>query len=108
MIFSESVGISLELIRINLNLKELARRQVLHRVCAGRQESEVCSLLRFIGKHFADSNWQPILLEVLGVLIDLYSARIGKSEQLNRIFKLLNSRLSQELKVIGECYKVIY
>ena len=29
-----------------------------------------------------------------------------KSEQLNRIFKLLNSRLSQELKVIGECYKV--
>jgi len=88
-------------------LQELARRQVLHRVCAGRQESEVCSLLRFIGKHFADSNWQPILLEVLGVLIDLYSPRIGKSEQLNRIFKLLNSRLSQELKVIGECYKCI-
>jgi len=88
-------------------LSELSRRQVLKQVCAGRQESEVCSLLRFIGRHFADSNWQPILLEVMAILIDIYSPRIGKSEQLNRIFKLLNSRLSQELKVVGECFKCL-
>ena len=61
-------------------------KTVLHQVCAGRQENEVCSLLRFIGKHFADSNWQPILLEVLGVLIEIYSTRIGHGVTI-RIFR---------------------
>ena len=62
-------------------------RTVLHQVCAGRQENEVCSLLRFIGKHFADSNWQPILLEVLGVLIEIYSTRIGQGVTIHFLFR---------------------
>jgi len=88
-------------------LQELIRRKCIDKVLTGRKETEVCSLLRFIGRNFADMNWQPVLIEVLGILIENYQDRISKSEQLHRLFKLINSKLSQEMKLIGECYKCI-
>ena len=63
-------------------LQELIRRKCIDKVLTGRKETEVCSLLRFIGRNFADMNWQPVLIEVLGILIENYQDRIR-----NMIFK---------------------
>ena len=57
-------------------LQELIRRKCIDKVLTGRKETEVCSLLRFIGRNFADMNWQPVLIEVLGILIENYQDRI--------------------------------
>ena len=57
-------------------LQELIRRKCIDKVLVGRKETEVCSLLRFIGRNFADMNWQPVLIEVLGILIENYQDRI--------------------------------
>ena len=47
-------------------LQELIRRKVIKRTLADRKETEVCSLLRFLGRNFTDLNWQPVLIRVLG------------------------------------------
>ena len=65
-------------------LQELIRRKCIDKVLTGRKETEVCSLLRFIGRNFADMNWQPVLIEVLGILIENYQDRIR-----NMIFKFI-------------------
>lgn len=88
-------------------LQELIRRRVIERTLVGRKESEVCSLLRFLGRHFADLNWQPILVTVLDLMVELYAVRVQASEPINRLFRLINQKLNQELKLIGECNKCL-
>ena len=73
-------------------LQELIRRKCIDKVLTGRKETEVCSLLRFIGRNFADMNWQPVLIEVLGILIENYQDRIR-----NMIFQV---NTSVQLRII--------
>ena len=72
-------------------LQELIRRKVIERTLIGRKESEVCSLLRFMMRHFADLNWQPVLIKVLGTgekifYLDFFRLAIYLDDSIGVIF----------------------
>lgn len=40
-------------------------------------------------------------------MVELYAVRVQASEPINRLFRLINQKLNQELKLIGECNKCL-
>lgn len=62
-------------------LEELIERGALEIGLANYSESELCILLEFLDSKAFDQRYQAILLEVLRVTLDMYSAVIGGFSQ---------------------------
>jgi len=40
-------------------------------------------------------------------MVEIYAVRVQASEPINRLFRLINQKINQELKLIGECHKCL-
>ncbi|KAL7635619.1 UNVERIFIED_CONTAM: hypothetical protein RMT77_013436 [Armadillidium vulgare] len=82
-------------------MRELIRRGGLATALAGRDTKGLIPLFRFLMKNFRNPLFQPILLEVINVLLDIYGNSFGDS----KLFGLL-SRLNEEVEMELEVSKI--
>lgn len=87
-------------------LEELIERGALEAALAKRSESDFGSLLTFIKWKLSDIRYQPLLIEISRVLLDMYSGPLvlhTETPFLRELSTLVEQevRISAELKQIG-------
>lgn len=78
-------------------LEELSHRQAISIALTGRNEVTLEPVLKFLSKYLCVPNYTPVLMEVCGIIIDMYTKIIGQSITVDELFKKLESTIRKEV-----------
>jgi U3 small nucleolar RNA-associated protein 15 len=78
-------------------LEELSHRQAISIALTGRNEVTLEPILKFLSKYLCVPNYTPVLMEVCGIIIDMYTKIIGQSITVDELFKKLESTIRKEV-----------
>jgi len=79
-------------------LQELIYRGALKQALGGRDESTLKPILRFVSKFVVNPRFSSLLLDVAGVILDLYAPVIGQSPSIDEYFLKLHRKIQSEVK----------
>ncbi|CAN0071529.1 unnamed protein product, partial [Phaeothamnion confervicola] len=79
-------------------LEELSARRGLRIALAGRDEESLEPLLAFLARYVAHPRYAPVLVDVAGTVLDLYSSAIGESETVDELFANLGRQVAAEVR----------
>ncbi len=55
--------------------------------------------MKFLKKYILDERFSSIIIKITDVVLELYSSVIGKSEKVDKYFRLLRKAINQEIFV---------
>jgi len=79
---------------------ELMRRDGLRIALAGRDERSVANILNYLKKYLVDPRFSHVLLYVFDIVIELYMPMSSHSNELTRLFRDLQNKVTKELTVV--------
>ncbi|XP_014681803.1 PREDICTED: U3 small nucleolar RNA-associated protein 15 homolog [Priapulus caudatus] len=83
-------------------MQELIRRGALHAAVAGRGVDELRPLARFLARHVGDPAFAPTLVDVAGVTLDAYAARVVAGDnEMARLLRPLRRAVAREVAVMA-------
>ena len=85
---------------------ELMRREKLDGALAGREESNLAPLLKYIIENWKDPRFTHVLLHVANKLVERYLADPNNTPLINKLFKKLLISLNQKIAYDEEIIKL--
>ncbi|KAI9833626.1 MAG: hypothetical protein M1819_003579 [Sarea resinae] len=79
-------------------LTALRHRSATRAALQGRDEVTLQPILKWIGKHIADPRYVRTAVDVGVLIIDLYSAQMGSSPEIDGLIKILHERVRKEVE----------
>ncbi|CAF0890360.1 unnamed protein product [Didymodactylos carnosus] len=83
-------------------LKELFRRNMIKQALAGRDDTSLLKIVRFIQKHFSKANAMPTLIDVTYLLSQIYIKELMRKGKNTKAIMKLKDLISQELRYQSE------
>jgi U3 small nucleolar RNA-associated protein 15 len=80
-------------------LVELRNRGELHNAIEARDEVTLLPLLKFLVNNIRDGRFSRVLVEVLQIVLDIYSTVIGMSSEVDRHFRILRKAINDEIRL---------
>ena len=87
-------------------MMELVRWEGLKGALAGREEKQVCSVLQFVNRYYADLRFSTIMLFMANLLIELYLPEQCMISSGGKLFTDMKRRLDRELKSMENVMKL--
>jgi len=88
-------------------LEEFIRRKALEVPLVGRDEESLKPLLYFISKQIVNPKYCNVLIKVMNTLLDIYAPILGQSNEIDELFKKINSLISTEINFQKQLNRVL-
>ncbi|CAI2179637.1 19780_t:CDS:10 [Funneliformis geosporum] len=88
-------------------IQELILRDALTIAIAGRDETSLTPLIKFVTKWITDPKYMNLMVDVAQVILELYSPVIGQSSTITNLIKTLHQKVKGEISIQLEMAKVI-
>lgn len=91
-------------------LRELVYRDAINAALSGRDETTLEPVLEFTAKFISNPSYQPVLITVMEILLDLYGHVLSRSGLVEGVLKRLKRRVEEEIKTeykVCECFGIV-
>eukprot|EP00795_Rhopilema_esculentum_P006449 gene6449-11894_t len=88
-------------------LIELARRDGLKIALSNRDADEIVPIMKFIIRNICKPQYSRILINIAGLILDIYTPVMGQSEQADQLFEELREKLAMELEYQKEAFAIL-
>ncbi|PKY37387.1 WD40 repeat-like protein [Rhizophagus irregularis] len=88
-------------------IQELILRDALAIAIAGRDETSLAPLIKFVNTWITDPKYTSLMIDVSQVILELYSPVIGQSSEITKLINILHQKVKNEISLQKEIAKVI-
>jgi U3 small nucleolar RNA-associated protein 15 len=85
-------------------MEELRQRDALVAACGARDDQEVMPLLAFVGQYVTHPRYASFLLDIAGMLLDLYGPVLGQSASIDELFFKMHAKVNAEVEFVKQLY----
>lgn len=85
-------------------LEELRQRDGLTIACGGRDDEGMVALLSFLLKYISNPRYTQLLIDIAGLLLDLYGPVLGQSATVDELFLKLQQRVYADISFMKQLY----
>ncbi|MCJ1310013.1 hypothetical protein MMC25_003674 [Agyrium rufum] len=83
----------------------LRHRSALRTALSGRDETTLQPILRWTSKHIIDTQYVPICVDISILILNLYGANMGQSQEIDFLIKRLHSCVRQEVNKAQQAWQ---
>jgi U3 small nucleolar RNA-associated protein 15 len=88
-------------------IQELILRDALTIAIAGRDETSLAPLIKFVNTWITDPKYMSLMLDVAQVIVELYAPVIGQSSDITKLINTLHQKVKDEISIQKEIAKII-